>query len=585
MTLIRVARKFGKILSRHQKIRVVELFILMVIAGFMEMLSVSLMLPFVEAIMEPGKIMANPYVGWFCRLLEITDSRQFLIGISIAMATLFLLKNIFLLFQMAVQNRFVYGNLFITQQRLLRSFLVRPYEFFLEIQSGEVLRVIGTDTTSAFGILTHMLNLTSELVVSGVLLISILVLSPMITIAVGVLLVVLIGGIQIIVRPFLQNAGRMHQKSLAGMNQWMLQSVQGIKEVKLLQCEQYFLDQFGKQGQIYVNSSYKQTTLGAVPKYMIEALTMGTFFIVVAVMFYHGAEATAILPILSGIVMAAIRLLPAASRISGCMAGITFGEPMVDRLIENLNAAADYEEKNDSASAGGKKTRHINVSDAVELSDIVYQYPTGKKKVLNHADMIIRKGMSVGIVGVSGAGKTTVIDLLLGLLKPQYGKVLVDGSDIQMDMDGWLSNIGYIPQTIFMLDGNIRENIAFGIPKDEIDDGKVWEALREAAIDEFVKTLPDGLDTEIGERGIRLSGGQRQRLGIARALYSNPDFLFFDEATSALDNETESAIMESINHLHGTKTIVIIAHRLSTLDGCDMIYRVENGIIKRESKE
>lgn len=188
----------------------------------------------------------------------------------------------------------------------------------------------------------------------------------------------------------------------------------------------------------------------------------------------------------------------------------------------------------------------------------------------------------MGVVGASGAGKTTAVDILLGLLKPQKGKVLIDGTDISLDMDGWLSEIGYIPQFIFMLDGDIRENVAFGVPEGEIDDDKVWEALEEAALAEFVKSLPDGLNTQIGERGLRLSGGQRQRIGIARALYSDPSILFFDEATSALDNETEAAIMDSINHLHGTKTMVIIAHRLTTIEGCDIVYRVEDGKIRRE---
>ena len=201
---------------------------------------------------------------------------------------------------------------------------------------------------------------------------------------------------------------------------------------------------------------------------------------------------------------------------------------------------------------------------------------------MSDASMKVEKGMSVGIVGTSGAGKTTAADILLGLLEPRDGKVLVDGVDIQTDIEGWISQIGYIPQSIFMLDGDIRENVAFGVLEEDIRDDMVWTALKEAAMDEFVRSLPEGLHTQIGERGIRLSGGQRQRIGIARALYLNPSVLFFDEATSALDNETETAIMDSINHLHGSKTLVIIAHRLTTIAGCDMVYRVEDGKIYRE---
>jgi ABC-type bacteriocin/lantibiotic exporter with double-glycine peptidase domain len=216
------------------------------------------------------------------------------------------------------------------------------------------------------------------------------------------------------------------------------------------------------------------------------------------------------------------------------------------------------------------------------MEDITYKYPGTDKLILDKATMEIPVGKSVGIVGASGAGKTTIVDVLLGLLKPEGGRILADGVDVNTNYTGWLRNIGYIPQTIFMTDSTIRKNVAFGVPDDEIDDNKVWQALKEAALDEFVKELPEGLDTEIGERGIRLSGGQRQRIGIARALFEDPEVLVLDEATSALDNDTEAAIMDSINRLHGRKTLVIIAHRLQTIEKCDMVYRVEEGKLKKE---
>ena len=219
---------------------------------------------------------------------------------------------------------------------------------------------------------------------------------------------------------------------------------------------------------------------------------------------------------------------------------------------------------------------------AIRLRGIKYHYPKVDRDVLSGVDMEIKAGWSVGIIGTSGAGKTTVVDIMLVLLQPQEGEVLVDDEDIKRDLEKWQSKIGYIPQTIFMLDGSIRENVAFGMPTDRIDDAKVWKALRESALEEYIKSLPDGLDTEIGERGIKLSGGQRQRIGIARALYTDPSLLFFDEATSALDNETEAAIMESIDRLQGNKTLIIIAHRLTTIEKCNVVYRVENGKVTRE---
>ena len=224
----------------------------------------------------------------------------------------------------------------------------------------------------------------------------------------------------------------------------------------------------------------------------------------------------------------------------------------------------------------------LPVKEKIELKGISYAYPNTEKLIFDKADMSVPIGKAVGIVGTTGAGKTTIVDVLLGLLETREGEILADGVNIKTNYKGWLKNIGYIPQMIFMLDSNIRENVAFGVPRDKIDEGKVWEALKEAQLDDFVRSLPDGLDTSIGERGIRLSGGQRQRISIARALYEDPEVLILDEATSALDNDTEAAIMDSINALHGKKTLIIIAHRLQTIEKCDMIYKVENGKVTLE---
>ena len=229
-----------------------------------------------------------------------------------------------------------------------------------------------------------------------------------------------------------------------------------------------------------------------------------------------------------------------------------------------------------------KDVEKLSVKDKVELKDIVYRYPGTDTLIFDHADMEIPIGKSVGIVGTSGAGKTTAVDILLGLLKLQQGQILADGVEVREHYQSWLKNIGYIPQFIFMIDSTIRKNVAFGYQDEDIDDEKVWRALKEAQLDEFVRGLPEGLDTGIGERGIRISGGQKQRIGIARALFEDPEILVLDEATSALDNETEAAIMDSINRLHGKKTLIIIAHRLQTIEKCDMVYRVEHGKVQRE---
>lgn len=258
---------------------------------------------------------------------------------------------------------------------------------------------------------------------------------------------------------------------------------------------------------------------------------------------------------------------------------LAYYEPALDKLVSTFRILKQEAYETDTNL---RPQNRISLQKEILMSGITYHYPNTEKNVLTNACMRIPVGASVGIVGVSGAGKTTIVDILLGLLKPQEGTVRSDGIDVSTCYQEWLSAIGYIPQMIFMLDDSIRRNVAFGIPDEKIDDERVWEVLEEAQLAEFVRNLPKKLDAQIGERGIRLSGGQRQRIGIARALYTDPDLLVFDEATSALDNETEAAMIESINHLHGKKTLIIIAHRLQTIAGCDMVYRIVDETVKRE---
>lgn len=581
MVILRVIRKFAKILNMHQKIRAIELFLLMVVSGFLEMLSVSLILPFVEAVLNPDTITSNIFIVRICEWFSIDGYISFITFWAVAMAVLYVVKNVFLLIQMTIQNKYIYNNCFLTQQKMLKSIHSRPYTFFLQAKSGDILRMVADDTTQAFGILSHLMTFLSETIVSLALMVSVMIISPMLTIGLALVLLFLVSIIQFLIKPVLKKAGANRVKSLAEMNQWLLQSVQGVKEIKIAQREQYFQNRFAKVGKAYVKSVYQQTTLNSVPKYVLEAVVMGGFLVGIAMFLTGNNDISVIAPVVSGIAMAAIRMLPAMSRISGSLAGITFGEVCVDKLMENV-AVLDRENDDLSAFCNTSDTKTpLIFSQCVELSDVGFTYPSAGDKVLNKVNMHINKGESVGVIGVSGAGKTTLIDIILGLLVPQEGKVLVDGEDIHKNIGSWVEQIGYIPQTIFMMDGTIRENVVFGCEINENDDTEVWAALKEASLDEFVKNLPEGLETEVGESGIRLSGGQKQRLGIARALYRKPEILIFDEATSALDNETEASIMEAINSLYGVRTMIIIAHRLSTIENCDVVYRVENGQVKK----
>ena len=295
-------------------------------------------------------------------------------------------------------------------------------------------------------------------------------------------------------------------------------------------------------------------------------------------------DLTALVPQLGAFAVAAARLLPSANRMNTYMTNISYFQPFLDNVSENLQE--EIHDKNISYRVEdydpGDSAEKLPVLSEIQLKDIVYHYPDSDVKIFDHASVTFPVGKSVGIVGSSGGGKTTLINIMLGLLRPESGQILVDGVDVQTNYRGWLRNIGYIPQSIYMLDTTIRKNVAFGVPDKDIDDEKVWRALKEAQLDEHVRSLPEGLDTRIGQNGIRFSGGQKQRIGIARALFEDPEVLVLDEATSALDNETEAAIMESVNRLHGRKTLIIIAHRLETIEKCDMVYRVEGKGVVRE---
>lgn len=583
-----VIKKFNLLLEKKQKKKLIVLFFLMLIGAFLEVLGVSLMIPLVGAIMKPDIIETNEIIGAFCRFFDLHSHRTFVILCIVALIVVFIIKDLFLIGQYYIQYRFSYNNRFVTQKKLLEVFMNRPYEYYLDVQSGEVIRVIQNDVDAAYGLLTTLLGLLTETIVSLALIVTIFFVNPGMTVFVAIMM----GGIMLVIskaiKPVLKKEGRLRQKNVAIMLKWLLQSINGIKEIKVTQKEQFFQKHYVQSGELLIRADRKNALLGQVPRLMIEMVSIGSVLTWLAVMIYRGQEIETLITSLSAFIMAAVKLMPSANRIVSALNAVAYQEPALDKMLANLetmereNVFRKKQLFEKVPSHEKAKTTAVSLKREVCLQNISYVYPNSEQRVLEDADMVIPVGKSVGIVGVSGAGKTTAVDIMLGLLTPQKGQVLADGVDVRQNYSEWLSHIGYIPQSIFMLDDSIRANIAFGLSEEEIQDDMVWHALEEAQMAEFVKTLPAGVNTQIGERGVRLSGGQRQRIGIARALYSNPELLVFDEATSALDNETEAAIMESIHSLHGKKTMIIIAHRLQTIEGCDMVYRVADGKIRRE---
>lgn len=574
--MIRIMKKFYRLLNRHQKNRVIILFFMMLVGACFEALGVSMMLPLVSAVMDPEIIKNNEICAWICRIFKIEGHIGFVIWCIAALVIVYIIKAVYLTFESFIQFRFVYNNRFITQSKLLQAYLSRPYEYFLAAQSGEIVRIVQEDANNAFNMLTTILSTATEMIIAIAVIATIFLINPLMTVLVGVMLLLVMVFITKGIRPLLSREGRAYQKAYAETNKWLLQSISGMKEVKVTQTETFFHDNFVKYGKRLVEAARWNSTLQNIPRNLIELVSVCSMMIVFGIMIATGYKLDSLIPSLSAFVMAAMKLLPSANRIIAGITQATFYEPALNNMLENLGV---LEEKPDLSRQAGEK---IPFKNEIRLTGIDYTYPGGEKMIFRQAELVVSTGSSVGIIGASGAGKTTAVDILLGLLKPQAGQILVDGVDVSQNMKGWLSHIGYIPQMIFMLDDTIRENIVFGHERDERTDENVWEALEEARLADFVRGLPEGIDTQIGERGVRLSGGQRQRIGIARALFHNPDVLVFDEATSALDNETEEAIMQSINALHGKKTMIIIAHRLTTIRDCDMVYRAGNGKIVRE---
>lgn len=580
--MISVIKKSLSILKKSQQRFLCVLVFLMLLGGLLESLSVSLVLPLISVAMNPETIWENSHAIWLSERIGIRNADDFVKLFISALIIIFVLKNAFLYFEYWLQTRFVCDSRYKMQKKLVDVYINRPYEYFVNISTSEIMRVIFNDAGGAFQVIGSILSLFTELIVAGVLILTIMLVSPIIAIMVTLIL----GGIGFLlikkIKPISRKAGEDWQINFALASKWVLQTVNGIKEIKVCGTEEYFQHKYGEYAKQSIDAEKKNSMLSNTPRMLIETVCMSGILLILLFLIQIGNDVTALIPELSALAVAAIRLLPSANRINTALNNITFHGPAVEKMIENLQCVDGWESSKDKGEQQPTATEGITFNRQCALSHVTYHYANSDKIILDDADMVIPVGKSVGIVGTSGAGKTTAVDILLGILFPQSGQVLSDGVDVFSDYKQWTSHIGYIPQTIFMLDDSVRANVAFG--QEQIDDSKVWEALDEAQLGDFVRKMPEGLDTNIGERGLKLSGGQRQRIGIARALYANPDLLVLDEATSALDNETEQAIMEAIDHLHGKKTMIIIAHRLQTIKNCDIVYKVEDGKIVREEQ-
>ena len=583
---ITMLQKIGYLFDRKQKMQFIGLGVLILIGGLLETLGVSMMVPVVQGIMDPATLAQNEIIGKVLGILhiEVPDMAQdggnrIIIMMLAAMMVLFVVKNAYLLFQTYVQNTFVTRNRNRMISRVMREFLNRPYEEYLGADIPTVFRLTDSDIPSAFQLILVLIQMITEIVVSAFLCVVLVVVSPIMTLFIVVIFLGLTLLLSKILKPRLNAIGRKNQEIQSRIAKWRIQSIYGLKDVKVLNREEFFVRNYYESGSVGANVARNYAVLNNLPRLLIETIFIVSMLAFIMVYILGGGDIKVLIPQLTAFAVAAIRIMPSANRINTYMSEIAYSQPCLDYLYENLNESMK-QDVNGSVTGydqeGKKKEKErLFLQDKIVLDHITFAYPGTDKNIFTDAHMEVKRGQSVGIMGPSGAGKSTIVDILLGLLHVQKGAIICDGRSIFDNYESWLAQIGYIPQSIYLVDESIRDNIAFGIDADKIDENRIWEVLEEAQLKEFIEELPEGLDTKIGDRGVRISGGQRQRIGIARALYHDPEILVFDEATSALDNDTEKAVMDAVNSFHGRKTMVIIAHRLNTIAKCDVIYKVD----------
>lgn len=569
-----------KVFDGKQKRTLIGMAFLVLINSGVSLLGVTVLTPFIQAVMSPDELLENDIIRFWYDVLGFDNSIQLVTALAVLIMIVYIAKNGFIIFMNNMQYRFSYYGKREMQNRLMKYYISKDYTFFLNHNSAELMRDINTDPEMFYAAVLNMLQLFSEVCVSGILVIFLFVKDPVLTCGVAIAMIVMVLLFMKKLRRTLARFGDERRKYNANVIQCMQQAFGGIKEIKIANRESYFDEEFCKQNGLYTYTIKQNAFLSSIPKPVMEALCI--VGLMAAIVFRINAtesNPTQFVETLAVFAAAAFALLPSANKMSEYLGSIIHNGVVIHKMGEEYAKIRDLELE----SEADKDYKKVALDKEISVENMTFQYPDTEDAVLKNVNVTIPKNASVAFIGPSGAGKTTMVDLVLGVLKPQAGRIAVDGMDIRESYRGWHDKIGYIPQTIYMLDDTIRNNIAFG-QGDAIDDEQIWDALRQAQLDEFVKSLDEGLDTMIGEAGVRLSGGQRQRIGIARALYRKPEVLVLDEATSALDTETEAAVMEAIDSLQGKMTMLIIAHRLSTIQNCDIVYQVENGGVTRTER-
>lgn len=570
----KIIKEIAYIFNKKQKRDMILLLIAIFIGAVFELLGVSLFSPLLSIISEPGKIDTNIFLSSFRDLMGLHDVQSLFVGVSIAIILIYIVKNIYLCIMYYYLYSFIYHNQLKVESRLVDCYMRKPYVYHLDHNTSDMIRNIMLDSERLFQLILMILNATSQVLLSVLLVLYLLITDLVMTLSIAAILLCSLGIYAKLTRKKANEYGRINQEYDGRMHQAIEEALGAVKDIKILHREKFFVDRFTYGGEQKMDALIHTNFFGTIPQYIIEMVCIAGMLSAIVIKALSGTEMNSLVPELAAFAVAAFKLLPSVGKIANHLNGISFLTPSIDIIYDDLKETEDMldietKDENDAPDTTG--------ASSVEIENISFAYPNTEHDVLSDTSFTIPVGNSIGLIGTTGSGKTTMADIILGILFPKKGAVRFGKMNVHDYPMTWASKLAYIPQTIFLSDDTIRANIAFGIGEGDIDEEKVWRAADEAQLTSFIKSLPEGLDTKVGERGVRLSGGQRQRIGIARALYGDPEFLVLDEATAALDSETEQAVMEAIDSMHGRKTMLIIAHRLTTIRNCDLIFEVKDG--------
>lgn len=581
-SLSEIIRKLNYMLTKGQKRTSVVIMLMIAVGSFVDMLGVSAILPFIEAILTPDEIAEKWYVKPIIEVFHPSSMESLTIIIGIGIIFIYIFKNAYLYVSIMIQTVYRSKIQKKLSTRMLRAYLKRPYEYYTNTNTAEMLRGMGADVIGVYNLLDNLFRfcgefLTAVLIAIYIIKTDVFMASCIIIIAGCCFMVITLG-----LKRKTKQLGEQKRETEMIRNNWALQSIMGFKEIKVTQSAEHFIegydDAYEKQRVAEVRNEY----IINLPEKLIEAVCVSVLLGIICIKIAMGTDMVSFVPKLAVFAVAAFRLLPSISRMTRYMNGVIFNNAFLQNAYNNLVEIQEFENDDEIKIMDGG---NLEFNKELEISHIFWNYTGNEKEILSDLSFTIKKGEAIGLIGASGAGKTTLADIILGLLKPRKGNVYADGKDVYSCPKQWSKIIGYVPQSVFLANDTLRNNVAFGYDEKEIDDEKIWKVLKEAQLDDFVAGLPQKLDTQVGERGIKFSGGQRQRIAIARALYNNPSIVVLDEATSALDNETERAVMEAIEALQGYKTLIIVAHRLTTIKQCDKVYEVVDGKIKQCNKD